>query len=44
MLSIIQTFLSNYVSAYRKLIENWKKDLDNNKTAGAAFYGFIKSI
>ena len=41
MLPIIQTFLSNFVSAYRKhssvnhvpisLIENLRKNLDNNK-------------
>ena len=48
MLPIIQTFLSNFVVlAHRKhyganhvlisLIENWKKNLDNNKVAGAVF-------
>ena len=45
MLPIIHTFLSNFVSAYRKhysgnhvlisLIENWEKNLDNNKIVGA---------
>ena len=48
MLPIIQTFLSNFVSSYRKhysanhvliiLIENWKKNLDNNKVVGAVLY------
>ena len=54
MLPIIETFLSNFVSAYRKhysanqvlisLVENWKKNLDNNKTVGAAFMDLSKAF
>ena len=54
MLPVIQTFLSNFVSAYRKrysanlvlinLIENWKKNLDNNKTVAAFFMDLSKSF
>ena len=46
-LPITQSFLSNFVSAYRKdysanhvlirLIENWKKNFHNNKIVGAVF-------
>ena len=53
MFPIIQTFLSNFVSAYRKhcstkdvlirLVENWK-NLDNNKILGAAFMGLFKAF
>ena len=54
MLSIIQTFLSNIVSAYRKhyranyvliiLIENWKKNLDITKIVGAVFRDLSKAF
>ena len=56
MLPIIQTFLSNFVSAYRKhyranhvliiisLIENWKKSLDNNKIVDAVFMDLSKAF
>ena len=54
MVPIIQTFLSNFVSAYRKhhkanhvlisLRENWKKSLDNNKIAGAVFMDLSKAF
>ena len=52
--SLIQTSLSNFVSAYRKhysanhvlirLIENWKKNLDNNKIVGAVFIDLSKTF
>ena len=49
ILPIIQTLLSNFVSTYRKyysannvLIENWKKNLDNNKIVGACFMDLSK--
>ena len=52
--ALIQLFLSNFVSAYRKhysanhvrisLIENWKKNLDNNKIAGAVFMDLSKAF
>ena len=54
MLHIIQTFLSNFVSAYRKhdianyklisLLENWKKNLDNNKIVDAVFMDLSKAF
>ena len=54
MLPIIQTFLSNFVSVYRKhynanhvlisLIENWKKSLDNNEIVGAVFMDLSKAF
>ena len=47
MLPIIQTFLSNFVSANRKhysLIENWKSNLDNNKIVGAVFMDLSKAF
>ena len=54
MLPIIQTFLSNYVSAYRKhysannilisLTEIWKKNLNNNKTVRAGFTDSSKAF
>ena len=54
MLPIIQTFLSNFVSAYRKhyrtshvlisLLEIWKKNLDNNKIVGAIFMDLSKAF
>ena len=53
-LLIKQTFLSNFVSANRKhynaknvlisLIENWKRNLDNNKIAGAVFMDLSKAF
>ena len=53
MLPIIQTFLSNFVSAYRKhcsanheqtgVIENWEKNLHNNKK-GAVFMDLSKAF
>ena len=53
MLAIIQTFLSNFVSAYRKhcrenheltsVIENWEKNLSNNKI-GAVFMDLPKAF
>ena len=52
MLSIIQTFPSNFVSAYRKhysannvlisLKENWNKNLSSNKIVGAVFKDLSK--
>ena len=52
MLSIIQTFPSNFVSAYRKhysannvlisLKENWNKNLNSNKIVGAVFKDLSK--
>ena len=54
MLPIIQTFLPNFVSAYRKhynanrvlisLIKNWKKNLANNKIVGAVFMDLEKAF
>ena len=52
MLSTIQTFLSNFVSAYRKhysankisVIENWKKNLGKNKIVGAVFMDLSKAF
>ena len=54
MLPIIQTFLLNSVSAYRKLysanhvlislIENWKKNLNNNKITGGVFMDLSKAF
>ena len=54
MLPIIKTFLSNFVSASRKhysanhvlitLIENWKKNLHNNKILGAVFIDLSKAF
>ena len=54
MLPIIQTFLTNFVSAYKKhynanhllisLIESWKKNLDNNKIVGAVFMDLSKLL
>ena len=54
MLPIIQTFLSNFVSAYRKhysanhvlisLTENWKKNLNNNKIVGVNFMDLSKAF
>ena len=54
MLSIKQTFLSNFVSAYRKhysanhviisLMEKWKKKLDKNKIVGAVFMDLSKAF
>ena len=54
MLLIIQTFLSNFFPAYRKhcsgshvlisLIENWKKNLDNNNIVGAVFMDLSKAF
>ena len=53
MIHIIQTFLSNFVSTYRKhystnhalisLLENWKKNLENNKIVGAFFMHLSKA-
>ena len=54
MLLIIKTFLSNFVLASRKhysanhvlitLIENWKKNLHNNKILGAVFIDLSKAF
>ena len=54
VLSIIQTFLSNFVSTYRKhysvnnvlisLIENWKKNLHKNEIVGAVFMDWSKAF
>ena len=54
MLPIIQTFLSNFVSAYRKhysanhalisLIENLKKNLDNNRMVRVVFMDLSKAF
>ena len=54
MLPIIQNFLSDFVSAYRKhyssnhilinLLENWKKNLDNKKIVGAVFMDLSKAF
>ena len=54
MVPIIETFLPNFVSAYRKhhranqalitLRENWKKSLDNNIIAGAVFMDLSKAF
>ena len=54
VLSIIQTFLSNFVSTYRKhysannvlisLIENWKNNLDKNEIVGAVFMDLSKAF
>ena len=54
MLSLKQTLLSNFVSAYRKhynanhvlisLIESWKINLDNDKMIGAVFMGLSKAF
>ena len=54
MLPIKQTFLSSFVSADRKhfsanqvlisLIENWEKNLDNNKIVGAVFIDLSKAF
>ena len=54
MIPIIQTFLSNFISAYKKhysanhvlasLIENWKKNLDNKKVVGAVFMDLSKAF
>ena len=51
MIHAIQTFISNFVSAYGKnsnhvlisLIENWKNNLDN-KTVGAVFIDLSKAF
>ena len=52
-LSMVQTFLSIFFSAYRKhynanlvltnLIENWKKNHDSKKVVGAAFTDSTKA-
>ena len=54
MLPIVQTFLSNFISAYRKhcsanpvlisLIENWKKNLENNEIVGAVSLDLSKAF
>ena len=54
MLPIIQSFLSNFVSAYREnysanhvlisLIENCKKNVDNYKIVGADFMELSKAF
>ena len=54
MLPVIQILLSNFVSAYtkrysarnvlRSLMENWKKNLDNNKIVGAVFMDLSKAF
>ena len=52
MVPIIQTFLSNFVSAYRKhysakhvqIMVYWKKNLGNNKIADAAFIDLLKAF
>ena len=51
MLHVIQTFPSNFISAYREyysanhvltsLTENWKINVDNNKLVGAVFIDCI---
>ena len=50
----METFLSNFVSAYRKqysannvlisLLENWKKNINNNKIVGAVFTDLSKAF
>ena len=54
MLPVIQILLSNFVSActkhysarnvLRSLMENWKKNLDNNKIVGAVFMDLSKAF
>ena len=54
MLPVIQTFLPNFVSAYRKhyianhvlirLVENWKKNIHNNKLVGAVLMDISKTL
>ena len=54
MLSIIQTLLTDFVSAYRKhysannvlisLKENWNENLNNNKIVGAVFTDLSKTF
>ena len=54
MLPIKQNFLSNFVLASRKhysannilisLLENWKKNLENNKIIGAVFMDLSKAF
>lgn len=54
MLPIRQTFLSDFNSPYRKhysgshvlisAIDNWKKNLDNNKIVGTVFIGLSKAF
>ena len=50
----METFISNFVSAYRKqhsannvlisLLENWKKNINNNKIVGAVFTDLSKAF
>ena len=54
MTPFVNSFLSEFISAYRKtysanhvlrrLIENWKKSLDQNKFAGAVLMDLFKAF